>query len=78
MPLLSACALCFYVCSDPDPFIRWTEHKDATVPDYVLGQYVTNDAAGIRSHPYSTSAFVLRSVIERLDADTISPGPLTL
>ena len=26
------------------------------VPDYVLGQYVINDPAGIRSHPYSTSA----------------------
>ncbi|KAI0075127.1 hypothetical protein K474DRAFT_1676603 [Panus rudis PR-1116 ss-1] len=39
-----------------DAFAEWTEHKDATVPDYVLGQYVTNDPAGIRSHPYSTSA----------------------
>ncbi|EIN12402.1 hypothetical protein PUNSTDRAFT_81599 [Punctularia strigosozonata HHB-11173 SS5] len=39
-----------------DAMAEWTEHKDATVPDYVLGQYVVNDAAGIRSHPYSTSA----------------------
>ena len=35
---------------------RWTEHKNATIVDYVLGQYVTNNPAGIRSHPYSTSA----------------------
>ena len=35
---------------------RWTEHKDAAIVDYVLGQYVINDPAGIRSHPYSTSA----------------------
>ncbi|TCD65836.1 hypothetical protein EIP91_002141 [Steccherinum ochraceum] len=39
-----------------DAFAEWTEHKDSTVPDYVMGQYVTNDAAGIRTHPYSTSA----------------------
>lgn len=45
--------------ASPDEFHRWTEHKDATVPDFVLGQYVTNDAAGIRSHPYSTSAYVM-------------------
>ena len=30
--------------------------KSATVPDYVMGQWVVNDAAGIRSYPYSTSA----------------------
>ena len=39
---------------------RWTEHKDATVPDFVLGQYVIDDPAGIRNHPYSTSAYVVR------------------
>ncbi|TBU38083.1 Fungalysin metallopeptidase-domain-containing protein [Dichomitus squalens] len=39
-----------------DAFAEWTEHKDASVPDYVMGQYVTNSAAGIRSHPYSTNA----------------------
>ncbi|KAH9911363.1 Fungalysin metallopeptidase-domain-containing protein [Epithele typhae] len=38
-----------------DAMAEWTEHKDATVPDFVLGQYVINDPAGIRSHPYSTS-----------------------
>ncbi|KAJ7108331.1 Fungalysin metallopeptidase-domain-containing protein [Mycena epipterygia] len=36
----------------------WNEKTSAAIPDYVLGQYVTNDAAGIRSHPYSTSATV--------------------
>ena len=41
-----------------DAMAEWTEHKDATVPDFVLGQYVINDPAGIRSHPYSTSAYV--------------------
>ncbi|KAI0785688.1 Fungalysin metallopeptidase-domain-containing protein [Abortiporus biennis] len=41
-----------------DAMAEWLEHSDATVPDYVLGQYVTNDAAGIRSHPYSTSATI--------------------
>jgi extracellular elastinolytic metalloproteinase len=37
---------------------RWTEQKSATVTDYVMGQYVINSAAGIRTHPYSTSASV--------------------
>ncbi|KAF8886751.1 Fungalysin metallopeptidase-domain-containing protein [Infundibulicybe gibba] len=27
----------------------------SSLPDYVLGQYVTNSAAGIRTHPYSIS-----------------------
>ena len=48
-----SCASCSVVAELLD---KWTEHKDATVPDYVLGQYVTNNPAGIRSHPYSTSA----------------------
>ncbi|TFK32708.1 Fungalysin metallopeptidase-domain-containing protein [Crucibulum laeve] len=39
-----------------DAMAEWTEHTSATITDYVLGQYVTNDAAGIRTHPYSTSA----------------------
>ncbi|TFK32706.1 Fungalysin metallopeptidase-domain-containing protein [Crucibulum laeve] len=39
-----------------DAMAEWTEHTSATITDYVLGQYVTNDPAGIRSHPYSTSA----------------------
>ncbi|KAJ7477392.1 Fungalysin metallopeptidase-domain-containing protein [Mycena latifolia] len=41
-----------------DTMADWTEKSTAAVPDYVLGQYVINDAAGIRSHPYSTSATV--------------------
>ncbi|THH28588.1 hypothetical protein EUX98_g5592 [Antrodiella citrinella] len=39
-----------------DAMAEWLEHKDATVPDYVLGTYVENNTTGIRSHPYSTSA----------------------
>ncbi|KAK7464357.1 hypothetical protein VKT23_006524 [Stygiomarasmius scandens] len=41
-----------------DAMADWTEKTSAAVPDYVMGQYVTNDPAGIRSHPYSTSASV--------------------
>ncbi|KAF5346158.1 hypothetical protein D9758_009961 [Tetrapyrgos nigripes] len=41
-----------------DAMADWMEKTSAAVPDYVLGQYVTNDPAGIRSHPYSTSASV--------------------
>lgn len=36
-------------------FHRWTEHTDATVTDYVIGTYVTNNSAGIRTRPYSTN-----------------------
>ncbi|KAF8649622.1 hypothetical protein AX16_005711 [Volvariella volvacea WC 439] len=38
-----------------DALAEWTEHKSAAVPDYVLGHYVTNNPAGIRTRPYSTS-----------------------
>ncbi|KAJ6572791.1 Fungalysin metallopeptidase-domain-containing protein [Mycena vulgaris] len=41
-----------------DTMADWTEKTSAAVPDYVLGQYVVNDPAGIRSAPYSTSATV--------------------
>ncbi|KAI0069746.1 hypothetical protein K474DRAFT_992389 [Panus rudis PR-1116 ss-1] len=41
-----------------DAFAEWTEQTSATVSDYVMGQYVTNDPSGIRTHPYSTSATV--------------------
>ncbi|KAF9460271.1 Fungalysin metallopeptidase-domain-containing protein [Collybia nuda] len=41
-----------------DAMAEWTEHTSSAVPDYVMGQYVTNNAAGIRTHPYSTSASV--------------------
>ncbi|KAK6980981.1 extracellular metallo proteinase mep [Favolaschia claudopus] len=39
-----------------DAMADWNEKTSAAVPDYVMGQYVINSAAGIRSHPYSTSA----------------------
>jgi len=39
-----------------DAMASWTEKTDNAVPDYVLGQYVMNDPAGIRTRPYSTSA----------------------
>ncbi|KAF9456507.1 Fungalysin metallopeptidase-domain-containing protein [Collybia nuda] len=39
-----------------DAMANLVEHTSSAVPDYVLGQYVTNSPAGIRTHPYSTSA----------------------
>ncbi|KAJ7282380.1 peptidase M36 [Mycena rebaudengoi] len=33
----------------------WTEQKNETIVDYTLGQYIINNPAGIRTHPYSTS-----------------------
>ncbi|KAJ7161771.1 Fungalysin metallopeptidase-domain-containing protein [Mycena crocata] len=41
-----------------DAVAEWTEQKSAEVPDYVMGQYVVNDAGGIRNFPYSTSTTV--------------------
>ncbi|PPQ79236.1 hypothetical protein CVT24_007530 [Panaeolus cyanescens] len=41
-----------------DAMADWTEKTSSAVPDYVMGQYVTNKSAGIRTHPYSTSASV--------------------
>ncbi|KAJ7093323.1 Fungalysin metallopeptidase-domain-containing protein [Mycena belliarum] len=41
-----------------DAMADWTEKTSAAVPDYVMGQYIVDDPAGIRSHPYSTSATV--------------------
>ncbi|KAJ7133812.1 Fungalysin metallopeptidase-domain-containing protein [Mycena filopes] len=41
-----------------DAFADWNEKTSSAVPDYVMGQYLENDAAGIRTHPYSTSAKV--------------------
>ncbi|KAK0482162.1 Fungalysin metallopeptidase-domain-containing protein [Armillaria luteobubalina] len=41
-----------------DAMAEWTEHKDSTVPDYVLATWVVNNLAGIRSHPYSTNASI--------------------
>ncbi|KAI0641704.1 Fungalysin metallopeptidase-domain-containing protein [Trametes meyenii] len=37
-----------------DAFAEWTEQKNATIVDYVIGQYLIDDPAGFRSHPYST------------------------
>ncbi|KAJ7097447.1 Fungalysin metallopeptidase-domain-containing protein [Mycena epipterygia] len=41
-----------------DAMADWTEKTSAAVPDYVMGQYIVNSAAGIRTHPYSTSSTV--------------------
>ncbi|KAI0315941.1 Fungalysin metallopeptidase-domain-containing protein [Amylostereum chailletii] len=38
-----------------DAFADWTEQSSGIV-DYIMGQYVVNDPAGIRSHPYSRSS----------------------
>ncbi|KAJ6628602.1 Fungalysin metallopeptidase-domain-containing protein [Mycena sp. CBHHK59/15] len=38
-----------------DAMADWTEKTSADVPDYVMGQYVINSKAGIRTHPYSTN-----------------------
>ncbi|KAF8912288.1 Fungalysin metallopeptidase-domain-containing protein [Mucidula mucida] len=37
---------------------RWTEQTSAETPDKAMGVWVLDDAAGVRSHPYSTSATV--------------------
>ncbi|KAG8831426.1 hypothetical protein FRC17_003162, partial [Serendipita sp. 399] len=39
-----------------DAYAEWLEHKDSSVPDFVLGAWVYNNPKGIRSYPYSTSA----------------------
>ncbi|KAF8156585.1 Fungalysin metallopeptidase-domain-containing protein [Crassisporium funariophilum] len=39
-----------------DTMANWNEKNSSAVPDFVLGQYVVDDPAGIRSHPYSTNA----------------------
>ncbi|KAJ7642499.1 Fungalysin metallopeptidase-domain-containing protein [Mycena polygramma] len=41
-----------------DAMAEWTEQTSATIKDYVMGTYVINDPAGIRTHPYSTSKSV--------------------
>ncbi|KAF6746342.1 metalloprotease [Ephemerocybe angulata] len=38
-----------------DAMAEWTEQKSGTVKDYVLGDYVMGNTAGIRKYPYSTS-----------------------
>ncbi|KAK0431442.1 Fungalysin metallopeptidase-domain-containing protein [Armillaria borealis] len=41
-----------------DAMADWVEKTSSAVPDFILGQYVIDDPAGIRSHPYSTNATV--------------------
>ncbi|KAK0479817.1 peptidase M36 [Armillaria luteobubalina] len=38
-----------------DAMAEWTEQKSATVSDYILGVWVTNNPAGICRYPYSTN-----------------------
>ncbi|PSS15399.1 hypothetical protein PHLCEN_2v3275 [Hermanssonia centrifuga] len=38
-----------------DAMAEWSEHTDANITDYVIGPYVTNNTAGLRTYPYSTS-----------------------
>ncbi|KAF9446061.1 hypothetical protein P691DRAFT_794998 [Macrolepiota fuliginosa MF-IS2] len=38
-----------------DAVAEWTEHNSSSVPDYVMGQYVSNWGPGVRTYPYSTS-----------------------
>ncbi|KAL1742462.1 Fungalysin metallopeptidase-domain-containing protein [Schizophyllum fasciatum] len=39
-----------------DAFAEWTEWKSEEITDFVMGAWVTGSDAGIRTHPYSTSA----------------------
>ena len=48
--------ICIFFLTD---IKRWTEHNSSSVPDYVMGPYVTNWAPGVRSRPYSTSTYDL-------------------
>jgi len=41
-----------------DALADWTEKTSSAVPDFVLGAWVYNNAAGIRRKPYSTSTTV--------------------
>ncbi|KAF5346156.1 hypothetical protein D9758_009963 [Tetrapyrgos nigripes] len=41
-----------------DAMAEWTEQTSAEILDWVTGTYVLDDPAGVRSHPYSTSASV--------------------
>ncbi|KAJ7068336.1 Fungalysin metallopeptidase-domain-containing protein [Mycena amicta] len=41
-----------------DAMADWTEKNSSAVPDFVMGQYIINSPAGIRTHPYSTSKTV--------------------
>ncbi|RXW18331.1 hypothetical protein EST38_g7522 [Candolleomyces aberdarensis] len=37
-----------------DAMAEWTEQTSATVDDYVIGAWINNNAAGLRTYPYST------------------------
>ncbi|KAH9930441.1 Fungalysin metallopeptidase-domain-containing protein [Epithele typhae] len=39
-----------------DSMADWFHKTSSSVPDFVMGQYVIDDSAGIRNYPYSTSA----------------------
>ncbi|KAF4616512.1 hypothetical protein D9613_008908 [Agrocybe pediades] len=41
-----------------DAMANWNEKTSSAVNDFVLGQYVINSTAGIRTHPYSTDPVV--------------------
>ncbi|KAG5644638.1 hypothetical protein DXG03_008020 [Asterophora parasitica] len=41
---------------------RWTEQKSGTITDYVLGHYVINSPAGIRTRPYSTNEYAIHDI----------------
>ncbi|KAJ2930760.1 hypothetical protein H1R20_g6345, partial [Candolleomyces eurysporus] len=38
-----------------DALAEWTQQKSATITDYILGDYPSNNPAGVRTRPYSTS-----------------------
>lgn len=39
-----------------DALAEWTEQKSAVITDYVIGAWINNNPAGLRTYPYSTSA----------------------
>ncbi|KAG6819842.1 hypothetical protein H0H93_008045 [Arthromyces matolae] len=41
-----------------DAMADWVHHTSGDVEDFVLGQFVTKNTAGIRTHPYSTDSNV--------------------
>ncbi|KAI0709955.1 hypothetical protein C8Q76DRAFT_812019 [Earliella scabrosa] len=40
-----------------DAVANWLVKNDSSVPDFILGQWVLDNPAGIRSYPYSTDPF---------------------
>jgi len=59
---MAECVIDFFAIADKLEILifasRWTQQKSGVVVDYVMGDYVTNKPAGIRSHPYSTNPYV--------------------